>query len=208
MAAELSRISLFQGLKPEDLGTLASRTTVRSLAADELLVREGERAEALFAILRGKVKVFLNDTHGNEVVLDVRSAGQYVGEMMLDEKPRSASVKALEPCEIAVIPGEDFRALVMRDPQIALQIIHNLIRLARGANVRTIEDVRTRTELQLYIEQLKRAKAEDLPSVRRWLVAKRWVLVTLLAFAIGQFYFLDVLLEMMSVGGISFVTAR
>jgi hypothetical protein len=87
-------------------------------------------------------------------------------------------------------------------------MIHNLIQLARGHNVRTLEDVRTRSELQLYIEQLKAARAEDLPSVRRWVLAKRWVLVALLVFAVGQYYFLDILLEMMSISGITFLSSR
>ncbi len=59
----------------------------------------------------------------------------------------------------------------------------------------------TRSELQLYIEQLKSRRGEDMPSVKRWVTAKRWVLVALLVFAVGQYYFLDVLLEMMSMGG-------
>jgi CRP-like cAMP-binding protein len=204
MAADLSRISLFQGMKSHDLRALSERTAVRSLGAGEVLIRQGDPADSLYAILRGRVKVYLVDTNGKECVLDVRSAGQYVGEMMLDDKPRSAWVKTLEPCEVALLPRAEFKALLLQNPEIALQMICNLIQLARGHNVKTLEDVRTRSELQLYIEQLKSAKPEDLPSVRRWLVAKRWVLVTLLVFAVGQYYFLDILLEMMSIGGITF----
>jgi CRP-like cAMP-binding protein len=154
------------------------------------------------------VKVYLIDADGQEFSLDERSAGQYVGEMIVDDKPRSAWVKTLEPSEVAVLPRAEFKALLLRNPDIALQMICNLIHLTRGDNVRTLEDVRTRSQLQLYIEQLKSAKAEDLPSVRRWLKAKRWVLVTLLVFAVGQYYFFDVLLEIMSIGGITFGASR
>ena len=89
----------------------------------------------------------------------------------------------------------------MANPEIALQVIKNLIRLARGSNIRTLDDVRSRSELQQYIEQLKVTKGGDLPSVRRWQTAKRWILVVLLAFALLQFYFMDVFVEMMSVSG-------
>jgi CRP-like cAMP-binding protein len=204
MAADLSRISLFQGMKSQDLRALSDRTAVRTLGADEVLTRQGDPADALYAILRGRVKVYLVDANGKECVLDVRSAGQYVGEMMLDDKPRSAWVKTLQPCEVAVLPRAEFKALLLQNPELALHMICNMIQLARGHNLRTLEDVRTRSELQLYIEQLKTAKPQDLPSVRRWLVAKRWVLVTLLVFAVGQYYFLDILLEMMSISGITF----
>ena len=198
MAADLSRIPLFQGLKAAELRALGERSAVRTLPEGTMLIRQGDVADALYAILRGRVKVTLADANGRECVLDIRTAGQYVGEMMLDDAPRSASVITMEPCEVAVIPRAEFKAVLMQNPEVALQVIRNLIRVARGHNVRTLEDVRSRSELQLYIERLKSTKAEDLPSVRRWGVAKRWALVTLLAFAVAQYYFLDVLVEIVS----------
>ena len=201
MAADLSRISLFQGLKLDDLRALGARTEVRELPADTMLIKQGDPADSLLAILKGKVKVYLVDANGQEFVVDVRGAGGYVGEMMLDDKPRSAWVKTLEPSSFAVIPRNEFKALLMANPELSLQVIKNLIRLARGTNIRTLEDVRTRGELQLYIEQLKVTKGKDRPGVKRWVIAKRWVLMLLLVFAILQYYFMDVFIEMMSLGG-------
>lgn len=201
MAADLSKISLFQGLKLDDLRALGARTEVRELPADTMLIKQGDPADSLLAILKGKVKVYLVDANGQEFVVDVRGAGGYVGEMMLDDKPRSAWVKTLEPSSFAVIPRTEFKALLMANPEVSLQVIKNLIRLARGHNIRTLEDVRTRGELQLYIEQLKVTKGKDRPSVKRWVIAKRWVLLLLLAFAILQYYFMDVFIEMMSMSG-------
>ena len=201
MAADLTKVSLFQGLKGEDLRALGARTEVRSLPSDALVIRQGDPADSLLAILRGKVKVYLLDANGQELVVDVRGAGGYVGEMMLDDKPRSAWVKTVEPSEFAVIPRNEFKALLLANPELALQIIKNLIRLARGSNVRTLEDVRSRGELQQYIEQLKTVKGRELPSVKRWVLAKRWVLMLLLVFAILQYYFMDVFVEMISISG-------
>ena len=201
MAADLSRISLFQGLKLDDLRALGARTEVRELPADTMLIKQGDPADSLLAILKGKVKVYLVDANGQEFVVDVRGAGGYVGEMMLDDKPRSAWVKTLEPSSFAVIPRTEFKTLLMANPELSLQVIKNLIRLARGHNIRTLEDVRTRGELQLYIEQLKVTKGKDQPSVKRWVNAKRLVLLVLLVFAILQFYFMDVFIEMMSISG-------
>jgi len=201
MAADLSKISLFQGLKLDDLRALGARTEVRELPADTMLIKQGDPADSLLAILKGKVKVYLVDANGQEFVVDVRGAGGYVGEMMLDDKPRSAWVKTLEPSSFAVIPRTEFKALLMANPELSLQVIKNLIRLARGHNIRTLEDVRTRGELQLYIEQLKVTSGKDQPSVKRWVNAKRMVLLVLLVFAILQYYFMDVFIEMMSMSG-------
>jgi CRP-like cAMP-binding protein len=204
--ADLAKISLFRGLRDDDLRVLGEHSELRTLPANTLLIKEGDPAEALFVILRGKVKVHLTDLHGKELVVDVRNMGQYVGEMMLDDNPRSASVTTLEPSEFVVIARADFKALLGRGPEVALQVIRNLIRLTRGHNVKTLEDVRNREELQLYIEQLKAKKGQDLPSVKRWMTAKRWVLAGLFVFAFLQYYFFDVLLRMMSMSGITLFT--
>lgn len=201
MAADLAKFALFKGLPEADLRNLEARWETRPLPAEGVLIKQGEAADSLFLILKGRVKVVLHDANGKEFVVDVRGAGQYVGEMMLDEKPRSATVVATEPSEFAVISRAEFKSVLAKHPEVAMHLIRNLINLARGHNVRTIEDVRTRSELQIYIEQLKGKKAEDLPSVKGWVVAKRWMLVTLLAFAVLQYYFLHVFVEVMSMSG-------
>lgn len=204
--ADLTKIALFKGLREAELRELGNRTEVVAFPAEATIIREGEPADSLFLILSGKVKVYLTDPHGKKLVVDVRRAGQYVGEMILDDKPRSASVRTIEPSEFAVISRADFKALLLKHPELALQVIRNLIRMTRGQNVKTIQDVRTREELQVYIEQLKSTRGQDLPSVKRWEVAKRWILITLLVFAILQFYFLDVLLSTMSLRSITLLT--
>jgi len=200
---DLSRIGLFKGLQEKDLHAIAEHAEVRVLPADTLLIKEGDAADEFFLIVRGKVKVFLNQPNGREFVVDVRSAGSYVGEMMLDGRPRSASVKTVEPSEFIAQSYAEFEGLLRRYPEVSLTLIRNLVRLARGHNVRTIEDVRTRDELQVYIEKLKSTSGADLPTVKRWVAAKRWVLIGLLVLAILQYYFLDVFLTTMTMSGIT-----
>src|SRR5688572_27763737 len=119
MAADLAKVSLFQGLKEDELRDLGARWQTRTLPAEGVLVQQGEAADSLFLILKGKVKVVLNDPNGKEFVVDVRSAGQYVGEMMLDEKPRSATVVAMEPSEVAVISRAEFKSVLAKHPDVA-----------------------------------------------------------------------------------------
>jgi CRP-like cAMP-binding protein len=121
--------------------------------------------------------------------------------MMLDDRPRSASVAALERCELGVIPRADFTAFLLQQPKVALQLIRDLIRLGRGMNVRTREELSSREKLRLYITELEARKPEEAPAVRRWVYAKRAMLAILLTFAALQFYFSDVFLQMMQLGG-------
>jgi CRP-like cAMP-binding protein len=208
MVADLKAVPLFQAVNDRDLGALARRARVRAYPKDRLVFKEGAVADSLYVIVSGSVKIFLNDDSGTEVVLDTKTAGQYFGEMMLDHRPRSASVVTLEPSEFAVISRNDFKAFLRKHPDAAEQVILNLIRVARGMNQRTREVASLGDRLREYIKWLEEIKAPDLPSVKRWLVAKRWVLGGLLTLSVAQFYFLDVFLQILSLGGLTVFTGR
>jgi CRP-like cAMP-binding protein len=198
MLAQLKEIALFHSVQESDLGELAARATRRRLTAGSLVFKEGAPADSFYVILSGRVKIFTHDSAGEEVVLETKKAGDYFGEMMLDHRPRSASIVALEPSEFAVIAREDFRSFLARHPQAAEQVILNLIRVTRGMNER----------VRQYVKWLDRAKAPDLPAVKRWLVAKRWLLLGLLILAAAQFYFMDVFLQILSMPGVTLFPGR
>jgi len=62
-----------------------------------------------YCILSGRVKVFLNDDEGKEVILNNQGAGDYFGEMaLLDSGTRSASVMTVEDSRMVVISKPDF----------------------------------------------------------------------------------------------------
>ena len=208
MLADLKKIPLFEGLPDEDLLMLAQRAAIRNVPGSEVIVREGDRTDALYMILSGKVKVYLREQGGKEMLLDVKGPGQYFGEMMLDDKPRSASVMSLQPSRLAEISNADFKAFLLKHPETALHLIRNLIRMTRGLNERARESGRKREKLREYIDELGTKSGADLPSVKRWSKAKRWVLGILVICAVLQYYFFDVFTQMMSLGGVNTFTGN
>jgi CRP/FNR family cyclic AMP-dependent transcriptional regulator len=112
---------------------LASRGQTRSFPKNAVIINEGDRGDTLFVILSGKVKVYVSDDDGREMVLDMHDAGEYVGEMSLDGRPRSASVMTLEPTTCSVLSRDELRAAIARNPDIAMAIIEKLIERARIA---------------------------------------------------------------------------
>lgn len=198
---DLATIKLFEGLPDAALRALAEKSTRRTPAANTLIIREGDAPDSLYVILKGSVRVYLTDEKGAELVLATKGPGEYFGEMMLDDRPRSASVAAQEPCELGVIPRQHFTAFLLEQPEVGLRLIRDLIRVGRGMNVRSREELSSRDKLRRYVSELEARSVRDAPSVRRWEYAKRAVLGLLLVFAILQFYFSDVMLEMMSLGG-------
>jgi len=183
MPLELKNIPLFRGVQQEALARLAARTVTSKVPENTLIFKEGDLPNALYVVTSGKVKVFLKDENGKELVLSTKGPGDYFGEMMLDDRPRSASVMTLEPSEFAVLSREVFVSFLLENPEVALELIRDLIRLSRGMNVRARERFRH------YIEDLEKAKVQELASVKRWKLAKSIMLAIVLIFATLQFYY-------------------
>ncbi|MFN7510012.1 MAG: Crp/Fnr family transcriptional regulator [Betaproteobacteria bacterium] len=112
---------------------LANRGSVRSFPKNTVIINEGDRGESLFMILSGKVKVYVSDDDGREMILDIYGAGDYVGEMSLDGRPRSASVMTLEPTTCSVVTRDSLKEAVASSPDFAMKLIDTLIDRARIA---------------------------------------------------------------------------
>jgi CRP/FNR family cyclic AMP-dependent transcriptional regulator len=134
MPVDLKGIPLFQGVSDADLSALADRTAVRSYPKQAIIVNEGDESDSLYLIMSGRVKIYLADEHGKELILAIKGPGQYFGEMVLDGDARSASVMTLEPSQFAILARGDFRTFLLGHAEVALQLIQNLIRVARGLN--------------------------------------------------------------------------
>ncbi len=119
-------------LPPEHMKALGEQGTVKAYPKNTIIVSEGERSESLFIILSGKVKVFLADEEGKEILLSTQGPGEYFGEMILDEGPRSASVMTLEPSRFAVITTDQFKQFLAKNPEIGLELVKSLIHRVRA----------------------------------------------------------------------------
>jgi len=142
----LKNIPLFVGLPASDLQAIAKKAVIKTYDKNAIVVTEGEFTKSLYVILSGRIKVYLDDENGKELVLDSKGPGEYFGEMVLDEGPRSASVVTTEPSTFAVIATAVFKDLLVKHPEIALIVIKNLIRMARGLD----ENVRSLAMLDVY----------------------------------------------------------
>jgi CRP/FNR family cyclic AMP-dependent transcriptional regulator len=112
---------------------LAALGRLRSYPKNTVFITEGDSSDSVFVILAGRVKVFLSDTEGHEMILDTQGPGEYVGEMALDGKPRSASVMTLEPSTFSVVARDPIKEAIRRDPDFALDMISKIIDRARLA---------------------------------------------------------------------------
>lgn len=136
--ALLGSIPLFAGLSAEQLGKIAALAQVRSYAGREVVVNQGEPARALFAIVRGRLKVVSCAPDGRDTVLGIMAEGEVFGEVaLLDGGLRSASCTAIEPCELLVIDRAQFMELLESSPAIAVKLLDVLAQRLRRLSQRS-----------------------------------------------------------------------
>jgi len=119
-------------LTADELRAISAHAQTRAFPRNAVVLNEGDRTDSLYIILAGRVKAFVADTDGKEVVLSTQGAGEYFGEMVLDEGPRSASVMTLEPSKFLVVPKADFKDFLLKNPVFAVRVIEKLIHRVRA----------------------------------------------------------------------------
>ena len=127
MLVKLKQISFFADTPERDLRRIASIIEERSYAAGDVIIEENSRAEAFFIISRGKIQISKRFEDGEDFVLAVYSDGEFFGEMaILDEGPRSATARAVEPTMVLQVSYKNFERLLQAAPQIAYAIMKEL----------------------------------------------------------------------------------
>lgn len=131
----LKHVPLFNGLDDADLQLVAQHASVHSYPPDTLLVQEGEQADGMYVVVDGRVKVYVSDVGGKELVLDTLGPGEVFGELaLIDDAPRSANVVTTTQVTIYKILKSDFERCLEQSPRIAINLLKSLTKRFRGLN--------------------------------------------------------------------------
>lgn len=123
----LAGAELFGSLSDRDLGIVDGFVHYRQFLAGEVIFDAGEEGQALYVIVRGKVAICLSGTPASP--LAQLQNNDFFGELgLLDDWPRSAQARAIEPTELAVLFRGDFERLMASHGRIASQIALQLAR--------------------------------------------------------------------------------
>ncbi|HEX2469345.1 MAG TPA: cyclic nucleotide-binding domain-containing protein [Candidatus Limnocylindrales bacterium] len=129
-AAMLSKVPLFVGCGPRDLGEvgrLADEVTVRQ---GKVLAKEGAPGHEFFVILEGSVDISKGDKK-----LATLGPGDFFGELaMLGRVPRTATATATTPARLLVVGHREFTSLLASQPAIRDKVLravaHRIAELA------------------------------------------------------------------------------
>jgi CRP/FNR family transcriptional regulator, cyclic AMP receptor protein len=133
--AMLRSIPLFNALSDEDLKMVDGLAVEKQVPKNTVVFSKGEIGDSLFAVVAGRVKVFVGDSDGREIILKILGPGDFFGEMaMVDKQPRSASVATLENSVFKVLSHTAFEAALERAPRIAGSVMQALAKRLREAD--------------------------------------------------------------------------
>lgn len=126
--ATLAQIPLFADLPEDDLRILATHAVVRRYRKNTIVIGKGEESDTMYVVLSGRLRVYLDDEHGNELIIRLLGPGDVFGELaMLSGAPRSANVMTTEDCELSVISRLHFMECLAANSQIGFRIIRGLV---------------------------------------------------------------------------------
>jgi CRP/FNR family cyclic AMP-dependent transcriptional regulator len=131
----LKTVPLFSLFSDHQLAALFPAIQHRSYPKHSFMLRAGERSDALYIILSGRAKIVIDDGEGREVTLTTIGPSEFFGEMsLIDEKPRSASVEALESCEVLYIAKPAFMSCLKDNFDAAMLILKSVVSRLREAD--------------------------------------------------------------------------
>lgn len=107
---------------------------LRFVRAGELLIREGDQADFVFLVKKGKLRAFRR-VQGKEVELGTIAAGEFAGEMAyVNGEPRSADVATITDCELIEIPIGTIEQVLYRRPAWSKALLVSLSKRLKIAN--------------------------------------------------------------------------
>jgi uncharacterized membrane protein len=131
----LAEIEFFEMLGEDDRIALADVIDYEKMDAGQVLFQTGEPGDALYIVRSGEIELYIKDTAGQKIVLNVVRQGEMFGELsLLDSGPRSATAIALTETELLVLDRDDLLLLFQKKPDAALHMLAAMSGMTRKAD--------------------------------------------------------------------------
>ncbi len=128
----LKKVDLFAELSDEDLIEICSTVSEMLLPKGEMLFAEGDKGDKAYIIKEGQLEI-IKQAGGREMLLAVRGESSVIGELaLLEEGPRSATVRARVPTTLIIIPKDTLDDLLDASPSAARALLQTVLARWRG----------------------------------------------------------------------------
>jgi len=109
------------------LQELSENRNIEKYKKKQVIYIEGNHPLRLFYVQKGKVRTFKRNDDGKELAVELYSEGDFIGHIaLLEQSLYKETAEAMELCEIAIIPREDFEELLNNNPEVTMQFMRML----------------------------------------------------------------------------------
>jgi len=120
----LAKAAIFSGLAEAELSFLAQRAVPRHFSAGETVFGEGDPCAGMYVVESGHIRIFKSSAGGREQVLSIDGPGSSIAELpVFDGGSYPASGAALDEVTLLFVSKQDFQALCVAHPQVALKVL-------------------------------------------------------------------------------------
>ncbi len=145
----LQQIPMLRHYSEKDLEPLISKSSIKSIRKNTIVILESDEAQSVYFILQGAVRVFRENGRGREMTLNELGKGDLFGELAwFSKNARSASVITKQQSKLLVIQAKDFESFYRQHPEIphamALKCADQISVLSRHLEAVTLEDIQQR----------------------------------------------------------------
>jgi signal transduction histidine kinase len=153
------------GLAEDDLDMLAQAAVERTFSPGDVICQEGELGSVMYFIVRGRVDIVKRVDKNIERHLHYAGPGEYFGEIaILQEGPRVATVRAVEPTTALEVGQEPFLTVLGRSPSLGIRILVRMTSRLQDADQQAIDELRKAnvelTRALRRLEHLDRTKTD------------------------------------------------
>jgi len=123
-------IPMFDKIKADDLKVVARHMNFMDFEPGEVIFTEGDKGVFVCFVTKGFLEVLKRNEKGKYAVIASLGRGRSLGEMaLLDDFPRSATVKAKTKSTLLILTRKSFEQVLEQHPQIGIKVLKGLAKL-------------------------------------------------------------------------------
>ncbi len=170
----LKNIYFYHTMPDASLRKILALCSEKRYDKGSVLFFEDMPGDSFFVILDGELEIWKRYGQTDEILLGVSGVGQPVGEMaLIDDRPRSATVRARTAVTLLVIEAADFNTLLLTENSICVTLLRSVTMMVRRSNQAHIADLdRQNRELAAAYSELKTAQDELVSKERLSIVGR------------------------------------
>ncbi len=123
----IGHLWLFNNISPDEMEVLSGNAKRRQLAKGQYIFRQEDPSVEMFLLKSGRVKLSKIIENGNEITLDIRKAGDFIGENIFSEEScYPVNAVCMDDTLTCGFTRKQLDEIILQYPNIGLQVIRNM----------------------------------------------------------------------------------